>query len=670
MEQPEEHICSQNIEVEDLDTDFTEEEIQNAISKMKAGKAAGGDTIPPEFIKEAGQKLIPYLKSMFDNIYSKGDFPLDWAKAIIVPIYKKGPANNPKNYRPISLLSIISKVFISILTQRLYRFAENRNLINLEQAGFRKGFSTVDHIYTLQQMISNCLFGNRRAKLFIAYIDYKQAFDSIKRHVLWETLERMEVSSKMIRMIQGIYRNVEGSVRYGAEESESFNCPIGLRQGCVLSPLLFSLLISSVATEINSRGKHGYQFLPGTPEVRNLMFADDLSLISTTPAGLQHSLQILEEISDRLGLTVNLEKTKVMVYRKGGFLAAREFWTYKGQRLDVVNSFKYLGYTLTTKLSKETALSEYIGKAKKKVFLLKQITQTLGYHAYSVYFRLFDAQIASGLLYGSEIWGAGDCQSGIEGAHMMACKKYLGVKINTPNCLVYGELARYPLYINSQMRVIKYWLRILDMDDTRLPKIAYNRELREDRKTKSWSQEVKNLLDNTGFSNVWHQQSANMVPGFLKSFKRRLMDIFIQDWHAKINSSIRCHTYKKFKTEFQVESYIENITIVKFKFAFARLRLGANALKINTNYTHQFPDTLCPFCQEEENELHFLTKCVTYKDLRDKYLSKYLREDRNRDLNYWLGTENVFLMRDVAMFVHHGLLMRQSIMTERGIPRP
>ena len=399
------------------------------------------------------------------------------------------------------------------------------------------------------------------------------------------------------------------------------------------------------------------------------MFADDLSLISTTPAGLQQSLQILEETSDRLGLTVNLEKTKVMVYRKGGYLSARESWVYKGRKLDIVNSFRYLGYTLTTKLSKEMALSESVGKAKKKVFLIKQITQALGYHDYSVYFRLFDAQVASSLLYGSEIWGAGDCQSGIEGVHMMASKKYLGIKINTPNCLVYGELARYPLCINSQLRVIKYWLRVLEMDETRLPKIAYHRELKEDRKTKSWAVDVKTILDNTGFSNVWQQQNAGMVPGFLKSLKRRLMDIFIQDWRAKINTSVRCHTYRKFKADFVIEPYLENITITKFKYAFARLRLGANALKINTNFTHQLPDTLCPFCQEEENELHFLLHCKIYRDLREKYLTKHMRDNRQYDLAFWLGTQNVYLMRDIAMFVHHGLLLRQSQMIELGIPR-
>ena len=557
---------------------------------------------------------------------------------------------------------------MTILTKRLTIFVENNNLTNTEQAGFRRGFSTIDHIFTLYQIISNCLYGNIRSKTYVAFIDYKKAFDSVKRDLLWEVLRDKGVSSKMIRMIQGVYKTVEGSVRYGACTSDPFPCPDGLRQGCVMSPILFSLLVSRVADKINLQGRHGYQFLPGTPELRNLMFADDIAAIATTPIGLRASLRALEEASNALGLKINLDKTKVIVFRKGGYLSSREAWKIYNIDLEVVNAYRYLGYTLTTKLSRELALAESIGKAKQKVIALKQVTQTLGYHSFSVYFKLFDSVVASGLLYGAEVWG-GKPQDCVEVPHTMACKKYLGIKAKTPNCLVYGELARFPLHINSKLRAISYWLKILDMEETRLPKLAYYRELREDRKTLSWCNEIKSILDETGFSNVWTLQNPNIVPNFQKALKRRLIDIFIQEWMAKCNSSNRCHYYRQIKLEFVREPYIDNITIAKFKFAFARLRVGANALKINNIHIEQIPDTNCPFCQSEENIIHFITSCPIYKEIREKYLNKYLPNVRSNYLNYWLATADIEMTRSVAMFAHHGLQLRQQEIINRNQDR-
>ena len=646
----------------DLDRDIDDDDIILAIKSLKRGKSAGADSLPPEFLKETGEILVPYLKSLFNNIFRQGNFPEEWAKAIIVPIHKKGAMNDVSNYRGISLLSIVSKVFMTILTQRLTLYVEDKELLNLEQAGFRRGFSTIDHIYTLYQIISNGLFGNSRSKTYVAFIDYRKAFDSVRRDVLWKVLREKGISDKMINMIRGIYKKVEGSVRYGTKTSEAFECPIGLRQGCVMSPLLFSLLISKVSDEINRKGKHGYQFLPGTPEIKNLMFADDISAISMTPTGLQHTLTVLEETSRELGLQINLDKTKVIVFRAGGYLSSREVWTINNSKLEVVNAYRYLGYTLTTKLSREVAMAEAVGKAKQKVIALKKLTQTLGYHSYSVYFRVFDAVVASGLQYSSEVWGARP-QECLERPHTMACKKYLGVKAKTPNCLVYGELARFPLAINSKLRAVSYWLRLLDMDDTRLPKLAYLRELKENRKTKSWCNDIKDILDHTGFSNVWTQKNPNIIPNFFKTLKRRLLDIFIQDWQATINSSNRCYYYRQIKEDFCIENYIENITITKFKFAFARIRLGANALKINNLFIQQIPDTKCPFCDKEESTLHFLTCCDTYKEIREKYLQKYITDTNQNNTNrlsYWLCTQDTDMIRNVAMFVHYGLIRRQQ----------
>ena len=138
-----------------------------------------------------------------------------------------------------------------------------------------------------------------------------------------------------------MYDRVQSCVRSGPDFSSFFECQSGVKQGCMLSPLIFSLLITEVADDVTKKGKHGFQFLPGLQEIFLLLFADDIVLFSTS-SGLQNQLNNLERASKKLGLSVNLKKTKVMVFRKGGHLAKSEKWYYNSSEIEIVNSYKYL----------------------------------------------------------------------------------------------------------------------------------------------------------------------------------------------------------------------------------------------------------------------------------------------------------------------------------------
>ena len=125
----------------------------------------------------------------------------------------------------------------------------------------------------------------------------------------------------------------------GGQLTEEFECKAGLRQGCKMSPTIFSLLINEVAEALDREGCSGYQLIRGSKAIKSLMFADDIAIIADTPARLQKAINGLQRVSKRLGLQVNLGKTKVMVFRAGGFLAEREKWYYNGERVEVVNSY-------------------------------------------------------------------------------------------------------------------------------------------------------------------------------------------------------------------------------------------------------------------------------------------------------------------------------------------
>ncbi len=120
----------------------------------------------------------------------------------------------------------------------------------------------------------------------------------------------------------------------------------GLRQGCILSPLLFSFFINELSTDVLQNGKYGIQLFPDCSEVLLLLFADDVILVSDVISGLQKQLNILEKYADTWGLTVNLDKTHIVVFRRGGRLAEKEKWYYKGVKIETVDSYRYLGILL------------------------------------------------------------------------------------------------------------------------------------------------------------------------------------------------------------------------------------------------------------------------------------------------------------------------------------
>ena len=276
-----------------------------------------------------------------------------------------------------------------------------------------------------------------------------------------------------------------------------FDCPVGVRQGCVLSPTIFSLLVNQLSIYITETGRHGIQLLSGLVELF-ILFADDVALLATTPYGLPNQLYSLKACCGRLQMEVNKDKTKDTVFQKGGYLTKHEKWYYDGRDIEVVNKYHYLGFALTTTLSVKQGTDHLVAKGKKDVFILCTSFQKCREMTKETFFKIFDSKIQSVLLYSSVIWGLHILDS-IERVHLMACKRYLGVPSRTANKMVYGEFGRYPLFV-AYVRCIKYWFLLLYMEQSRLPNRAYRMLVNLDENgEKCWTTEVGELMCKNGF---------------------------------------------------------------------------------------------------------------------------------------------------------------------------
>ena len=247
---------------------------------------------------------------------------------IIRPIYKKkGSINDPDNYRGITLLSCIGKLFTSIINERLSKFLNNNNLIGEEQAGFREKYSTIDHIFVLHSVLD--LYLSQKKIIYCAFIDYKKAFDSIDRTSLWYKLIQNNIRGKVFRVIRNMYANLKSCVINDNETSDFFKCNIGVRQGENLSPLLFALYLNDFEIFIKDRF-NGVDLLPQNMKelmfdkgidvllvLFSLLYADDTLLLANNEKELQSALNAVSDYCKIWSLQVNISKTKIIIFSRG-----------------------------------------------------------------------------------------------------------------------------------------------------------------------------------------------------------------------------------------------------------------------------------------------------------------------------------------------------------------
>ena len=459
---------------EELNLEFLEGDIERSIKQLKSNKSEGPDKIINEFLIHGHHILQSTICNLFNKIFDLGYFPEEWSEGYIIPLHKKCSINDVGNYRGITLLSVLGKLFTRVLNNRLSDWAENYFVLIEAQAGFRPGMSTTDNIFVLHGLITHLL--NEGKKLYCAFVDFTKAFDYIVRENLWYKLIKYGLRGKILDIIKSMYTSVKSRVKYCNNLGNEFMCSLGVRQGECLSPLLFSLFLNDIEDEFLKSGMEGLNI--NMFKMFLLLYADDIIIFSNTAEEMQNSLNLLSNYCERWKLKVNVMKTKVMVFRKGGILPKRLTFYYNGETLEIVSRFKYLGVVFTCGGSFADAQSTLSGQAQKAIFTLSKYLHKFTFIPPKHKLDLFDKMILPILNYGSEVWGFGMANS-IERVHLQFCKKLLGVKKTTQNDFIYGELGRTSCQTKRFVRIINYWFKILVAHETKYVKIVYNTMLQD-----------------------------------------------------------------------------------------------------------------------------------------------------------------------------------------------
>ena len=449
-----EHINDFNLETDSdieefiFNSSIEEDEIRMAVKHLHAGKSPGPDNIIPEFFIFGIDTFIDVLRTLFNRLYTYGEFPNSWSESIIVTLHKKGSVNDTNNYRGISLQNILSKIYCRILVSRLNFYVNMFNKISENQAGFKAGYSTVDNAFVLNSVIFRAL-SRKQGKIYVAFIDFHKCLDTINRECLWAVIKERGIKGKLYAAIHSMYNCVKSCIRCNNDRSEYIDCTIGLKQGCLASPILFSLFIDEFEKILKQSDIRGIQLHPDVVELFLLMFADDIALLSDTVMGLQSQLNILADFCETYKLKVNEAKTKIAAFKKGGRLSRHEKWTYMNHDVEVVNRFCYVGLTFTSQWPLNKMVSELCTKGKRTLTSILHALYKNGQMPKSMFFKIFDTKISPQLCYGSEIWGM-NTYNELERCQYYACKRFMCAKQNACNYFVLGECARYPMYNNNE----------------------------------------------------------------------------------------------------------------------------------------------------------------------------------------------------------------------------
>ena len=266
-------------------------------------------------------------------------------------------------------LSCLGKLFTAILNKRLSNYLESNNIIGNNQSDFRSGFTTADNIFIINCLID--IFKSQEKKLYCTFVDFKQAFDRVWRDGLWAKLYSFRINGNCLRVIKSIYENSKSRIVTTEGAYAFFPCNIGVRQDDNLSPLLFTLFLNDLEHFLHQHtpGINVDDDISVVLKLFILLYADDTVIFGENPEEHQQSLNVFHKYCEIWKLTVNTEKTKVMIFSNGRISKNVHFYL-NNKDLEIVSEFKYLGIYLSRSGAFNAAKKHKQNKQIRPFFLL------------------------------------------------------------------------------------------------------------------------------------------------------------------------------------------------------------------------------------------------------------------------------------------------------------
>ena len=370
------------------------DDTQRAIDKLENKSSSGHDGISNKLLKLLKIELSKSLTLIINQMITTGIFPDSFKISKITPLFKKGDVSMLSNYRPISLLPTISKIFERILYNQLYDYFNSNNLLAEEQYGFRTNHSTEYAAVKLVDNVSKEMeLGNTPTAL---YIDLSKAFDTLSFDILLYKLNYYGIKDNAFKLLKNYLTNRRQYVVYNSQNSETLDISTGVPQGSILGPLFFSICINDLITVSN--------------KLKFIMYADDttiyFNLEDFDPYNLERDINNeLEKITLWLKmnkLSLNVQKTKLMIFHRRQKQINELNISINGTDIERVESFNFLGLHIHESLSWRTHTDIVRNKISKVVGILYRLNNIFPKYILQT---LYNSLIMSYINYGLLLWG-------------------------------------------------------------------------------------------------------------------------------------------------------------------------------------------------------------------------------------------------------------------------
>ena len=440
-------------------------EIEEAIKETKGNRAPGEDKITSDMLRADPSLSAKCLVELYNKVWTEEKVPEPWKKGIIIKLPKKGDLKECGNWRGINLLSVPGKIFCRIMLRRMK--ASLDKILREEQAGFRPGRSCTDQIFVLRTILEQTVEWN--SSLYLNFVDFEKAFDSVHHSTLWRILESYGFPQKVINILKDMYADNQCSVKHNGQLSDWFRVKSGVRQGCVISPMLFLVVIDWIMKTATSDKPRGIVW-NAFDNLEDEDFADDIALVSHTHKSMQEKTNRVEEMAKLVGLKVNHAKTKIMRINAG----TRADITVNGKRLDNVSEFTYLGSTLSEDSNIEKEVKTRIALASAAFQRMRPVWKSSTYSTQTK-LRLYRSNVRSVLLYAAETWRTTkSIESKLRGFEGRCLRRILAIwwEQRITNEEIEAMTGINCIVEEVQRRRWKWLGHILRMDRNRHPRIA------------------------------------------------------------------------------------------------------------------------------------------------------------------------------------------------------
>lgn len=584
-----------------LHAEITVDEVLDSINSCKSNKAPGEDGINYDFYKNLPDNWILFLTHFFNAVLNLGEIPTEWSRIIIFTLYKKGDNSDPGNYRFISLINCVTKIFMQILLKRLQKFCDANELLPEFQSGFRRKRSCLDNVFTLNSLIQlNTV--NRNSKVYAIFVDFKAAFDSIDHELLWHKLQGFGLSSKFLNILRSFYSQATAAIKCNDSLTPTVAITRGVLQGEVLSPLLFSLFLADLETFLLEKGCHGLS-INSAKEVVLLAYADDLVLLANTPTEVNRKLTALAEYCAKFSLTVNTSKTNIVIFRKNRCRVPFEYFNFaENEKIKVVDSYVYLGTTFHRNCRFDISFDKTMSNCKFAITTALRTIDKLKITAWQDINTIFDSLIASIALYGAEVCGPSKADS-FEKIQNLFFKRLLKLPLNCPTHALRLEIGRCPLKVFIFKAILQWIRRLSEMDNSRYPKLCFLElcKLRDRHSSyaNNWVCEIKHFFSMSDSIDSWLSIGVS-VPDSLEILNRYSRSMRLHDrLCATASHSLVLYNFVTPHEIGKAAPYLLlNDLSLPHKANYARLRLlsSYNKSLMIFNKFLQFENEFCKFC--------------------------------------------------------------------------